>query len=104
MCFQVMIMGVWMLVQRPKAKYFYPTRQDNFLVCEAYVDHSYVVAFFYPLLIIFVCTVYAVLTRKIPGDFNESKCIGFTMYTTCIIWLAFVPIYFSTGTQVRFMF
>ena len=48
-----------------------------------------------------VCTVYAVLTRKIPEAFNESKHIGFTMYTTCIIWLAFVPIYFSTANNVE---
>ncbi|KAK4288800.1 hypothetical protein Pmani_038196, partial [Petrolisthes manimaculis] len=45
------------------------------------------------------CTVYAVKTRKIPENFNESKFIGFTMYTTCIIWLAFVPIYFGTGNS-----
>lgn len=44
-----------------------------------------------------VCTVYAVLTRNIPEAFNESKFIGFTMYTTCIIWLAFVPIYFTSS-------
>ncbi|XP_071522284.1 metabotropic glutamate receptor 6-like [Panulirus ornatus] len=56
----------------------------------------------YALLgLIVVCTVYAVLTRKIPEAFNESKHIGFTMYTTCIIWLAFVPIYFSTANNVE---
>ena len=37
--------------------------------------------------------------RKIPENFNESKFIGFTMYTTCIIWLAFVPLYFGTGNS-----
>jgi metabotropic X receptor len=37
------------------------------------------------------------MTRKIPEAFNESKYIGFTMYTTCIIWLAFVPIYFTSA-------
>ncbi|KZR96817.1 Glutamate receptor, metabotropic, partial [Daphnia magna] len=31
---------------------------------------------------------------------NESKYIGFTMYTTCVIWLAFVPIYFSTASHL----
>lgn len=51
-------------------------------------------AFAYPILLILLCTVYAVVTRKIPAAFNESKYIGFTMYTTCVIWLAFVPIYF----------
>lgn len=65
---------MWLLIDRPLATYFYPTRADNFLICSAYINHSYIVAFFYPLMIIGTCTVYAVLTRKIPGDFNESKC------------------------------
>ncbi len=30
-------------------------------------------------------------------QFNEAKYIAFTMYTTCIIWLAFVPIYFGSN-------
>nr|CAD7418311.1 unnamed protein product [Timema cristinae] len=58
------------------------------------------IAFGYPIFLIVVCTVYAVLTRKIPEAFNESKHIGFTMYTTCVIWLAFVPLYFGTGNHV----
>ena len=58
------------------------------------------IAFSYPILLVIICTVYAVLTRKIPEAFNESKFIGFSMYTTCIIWLAFIPIYFTTGQHV----
>jgi metabotropic X receptor len=51
----------------------------------------------YPILLVIVCTAYAIITRKIPEAFNESKHIGFTMYTTCIIWLAFVVIYLTTA-------
>ena len=58
------------------------------------------IAFSYPILLVIICTVYAVLTRKIPEAFNESKFIGFSMYTTCIIWLAFIPIYFTTAQHV----
>jgi metabotropic X receptor len=58
------------------------------------------IAFSYPILLVIICTVYAVLTRKIPEAFNESKFIGFSMYTTCVIWLAFIPIYFSTAQHV----
>ena len=39
---------------------------------------------------------YAFKTRKIPENFNEAKYIGFTMYSTCIIWLAFIPIFVVT--------
>ncbi|XP_050675733.1 metabotropic glutamate receptor 4-like [Leptidea sinapis] len=97
---QVLIVVVWMIVAPARAMHHYPTREDNMLVCDSYVDASYMIAFSYPIVLILVCTVYAVLTRKIPEAFNESKHIGFTMYTTCVIWLAFVPLYFGTASHV----
>ena len=60
-------------------------------------DSSFLLSQVFNVLLIIVCTVYAIKTRKIPENFNESKFIGFTMYTTCIIWLAFLPIYFGTA-------
>ncbi|XP_043464455.1 metabotropic glutamate receptor 2-like isoform X2 [Leptopilina heterotoma] len=97
---QILINGVWMIIDPAKAMHHYPTREDNLLVCNSYIDASYMIAFTYPIILIVICTVYAVLTRKIPEAFNESKHIGFTMYTTCVIWLAFVPLYFGTGNHV----
>lgn len=67
---------VWQLASPARAIHHYPTREDNMLVCDSYVDASYTIAFFYPVVLIIVCTVYAVLTRKIPEAFNESKHIG----------------------------
>ena len=116
-----LILLAWLWVSPSVAKHVHPTREDNLLVCSSFTDASYMMvrqssnqnrreetrttiflaffyeiskAFAYPILLILLCTVYAVVTRKIPAAFNESKYIGFTMYTTCVIWLAFVPIYF----------
>nr|CAH7761039.1 unnamed protein product [Callosobruchus chinensis] len=97
---QILINVIWMILSPPRAIHHYPTREDNLLVCSSYIDASYMIAFTYPIFLIVVCTVYAVLTRKIPEAFNESKHIGFTMYTTCVIWLAFVPLYFGTANHV----
>uniref|UniRef100_A0A7N8YDZ1 Glutamate receptor, metabotropic 1a n=1 Tax=Mastacembelus armatus TaxID=205130 RepID=A0A7N8YDZ1_9TELE len=47
-----------------------------------------------------ICTYYAFKTRNVPANFNEAKYIAFTMYTTCIIWLAFVPIYFGSNYKI----
>ncbi|GBM09685.1 Metabotropic glutamate receptor 8 [Araneus ventricosus] len=98
---QVIISAMWLSFLPPSAIHYYRTRDENHLVCAAAVDATYMVAFAYPMLLIIVCTVYALLTRKIPETFNESKYIGFTMYTTCIIWLAFIPIYFTTSSHVE---
>jgi hypothetical protein len=57
---------------------------------------SLVLSLVYNMVLIFLCTWYAFKTRKIPENFNEAKYIGFTMYSTCIIWLAFIPIFFGT--------
>ncbi|KAF3855843.1 hypothetical protein F7725_016566 [Dissostichus mawsoni] len=37
-------------------------------------------------------------SRGVPENFNEAKPIGFTMYTTCIVWLAFMFIQTTTLT------
>jgi len=98
---QVFLNIIWLVSSPPQAIHHYPTRYDNFLVCRASIDLSYMITFSYPIFLVVICTVYAVLTRKIPEAFNESKFIGFSMYTTCVIWLAFVPIYISTTGNTR---
>ncbi|CAF1662400.1 unnamed protein product, partial [Didymodactylos carnosus] len=47
--------------------------------------HSFLFSLIYNAFLISICTVYAVRTRKVPENFNETKFIGFTCYTTCII-------------------
>lgn len=59
-----------------------------------------VAPFGFDAILIVMCTVYAVKTRNLPENFNEAKFIGFTMYTTCVIWVAFVLIYFSSDNKV----
>lgn len=94
--FQVVLTLVWMIVEPPGTRHFYPDRRQVILKCNIQ-DMSFLFSQLYNAFLILVSTIYAVKTRKIPENFNESKFIGFTMYTTCIIWLAFVPIYFGTG-------
>lgn len=72
----MVVVVVWQIVSPARAVHHYPSRADNMLVCDSYVDASYTIAFFYPVVLILTCTVYAVLTRKIPEAFNESKHIG----------------------------
>ncbi|KPM05105.1 metabotropic glutamate receptor 1-like protein 1, partial [Sarcoptes scabiei] len=54
----------------------------------------------FDFVLIGFCTLYAIKTRNVPENFNEAKFIGFTMYTTLVIWIAFVPIYYNSDENV----
>lgn len=97
---QVLITMIWMIVEPAGTRFYYPSRREVILKCNIQ-DMSFLFSQLYNMILITICTVYAVKTRKIPENFNESKFIGFTMYTTCIIWLAFIPIFFSTVNDYR---
>ncbi|XP_030076919.1 metabotropic glutamate receptor 4 [Microcaecilia unicolor] len=67
-------------------------------------DLSLICLIGYSMLLMVTCTVYAIKTRGVPETFNEAKPIGFTMYTTCIVWLAFIPIFFGTSQSAEKMY
>ena len=93
---EFLILVVWLVTDPPHIQYVYPSRDQNVLVCAGAENASYLIALIYPLLILLLCTYYAFKTRKTPDGFNETKLIGFTCYTTCVIWLAFITLYLST--------
>ncbi|XP_013778093.1 metabotropic glutamate receptor 8-like [Limulus polyphemus] len=97
---QLVFTIAWLIVEPPKLRETYPTRTSAVLQC-GISSISMIVSLIYNMVLIVLCTVYAFKTRQIPENFNEAKYIGFTMYSTCIVWLAFIPIYFSTNNDFK---
>ncbi|XP_013382155.1 metabotropic glutamate receptor 2-like [Lingula anatina] len=96
---ELIILAVWMILVPPEADHIYPTKRENILICAGGDGFDYLLALAYPFLLIILCTVYAVKTRKTPDGFNEARYIAFTNYTTCVLWLAFVTMYIATPTH-----
>uniref|UniRef100_A0A1I8JBB3 G_PROTEIN_RECEP_F3_4 domain-containing protein n=1 Tax=Macrostomum lignano TaxID=282301 RepID=A0A1I8JBB3_9PLAT len=90
----------WLGMDLPKTKFDYPDRDHKVLRC-AVDDVAIVVSLLYNMILIVLCTLYAFKTRNIPENFNEAKYIAFTMYSTCIVWLAFIAIYFGSLRNFR---
>ncbi|XP_035686154.1 metabotropic glutamate receptor-like isoform X2 [Branchiostoma floridae] len=64
------------------------------LQCEQHV-YELVATLVYNVLLVLVCTYYAIITRNLPDNYNESRFISFQVYTTLVIWLAFVATFFT---------
>ncbi|XP_071984342.1 metabotropic glutamate receptor 2-like [Engystomops pustulosus] len=91
---QILGLVIWLVVD--PAEVIESVSSDKPLVilkCKS-GDMKILLSLVYNVLLILLCTVYAFKSRKYPENFNEAKCIGFTMYTTCIIWLSSVPVFF----------
>ncbi|XP_033118208.1 metabotropic glutamate receptor 3-like [Anneissia japonica] len=93
---QVFLVTIWLLIDPPAAVEQYPTRDKVVLRCQV-TDKMLLVSNCYSFLLIIFCTIYAFKTRKIPENFNEAKFIAFAMYASCILWIAFIPIYLGTS-------
>uniref|UniRef100_A0A6Q2XPE3 G-protein coupled receptors family 3 profile domain-containing protein n=1 Tax=Esox lucius TaxID=8010 RepID=A0A6Q2XPE3_ESOLU len=88
------------VVDYDEQKTFNPDQARGVLKCDI-TDLQIICSLGYSILLMVTCTVYAIKTRGVPENFNEAKPIGFTMYTTCIVWLAFIPIFFATAQSAE---
>ncbi|XP_077341141.1 metabotropic glutamate receptor 5 isoform X5 [Lithobates pipiens] len=98
-CIQLGIIVALFIMQPPDVMFDYPSIREVYLICNTN-NLGVVTPLGYNGLLILSCTFYAFKTRNVPANFNEAKYIAFTMYTTCIIWLAFVPIYFGSNYKI----
>ncbi|KAM9495069.1 metabotropic glutamate receptor 1 isoform 1-T3 [Clarias gariepinus] len=96
---QLTLEVVLIVLEPPEPIKSYPSIREAYLICNT-SNVGMVAPLGYNGLLILSCTYYAFKTRNVPANFNEAKYIAFTMYTTCIIWLAFVPIYFGSNYKI----
>lgn len=90
---EILLLLMLSFVRTPRAKLFYPTISSVYLDCST-SKLDFGLSQVYNFILIFMCTVYAFKTRKIPNNFNEAKYIAFAMYSSCVVWLAFVAVYY----------
>ena len=99
---QLLISTILVLYDPPKSLPVYPDphnpevsirKNDTLMECQ-YPTTTLTISHLYFWALMVACTYYAVQTRKLPENFNETKSIGFAMYSTCILWMLSIPTYF----------
>ncbi|XP_022100465.1 metabotropic glutamate receptor 1-like [Acanthaster planci] len=96
---QVVIITVLVVVEPPDAVLDYPDPRRVRLICNT-TTLGILGPLGFDTVLVVMCTLYAFKTRNLPENFNEAKYIAFTMYTTCVVWLAFISLYFG-GSEMR---
>lgn len=95
-CFIILIF----FINEPEVtEVIYPQRNLSVLQCYTSV-RTVIGPLGYNMFLVLLCTIYSIKTRNLPENFNEAKFIGFSMYTTCVIWSAFIPLYFGSDYKV----
>lgn len=96
-CVQLIGVLLWIIFSPPDVK-LKPEIKHNqrrlILTCQT-DNENLAYSLVYNMILVICCTLYAIKTRHIPENFNEAKHIGFAMYSLCITWLAFIPIFFG---------
>ncbi|KAK3581190.1 hypothetical protein CHS0354_024724 [Potamilus streckersoni] len=82
----------------PEIKKQMPVRTEKFveLFCNLPLE-GLISSLCYNLILVIVCAFYAFKTRKLPDNYNESRFIAFCVDTTLLIWVTFLPTYFTTS-------
>ena len=93
---QVVVVAVWLVVENPTIEYDYSDYVTD-LRCGESPHIGLSVSLGYNFLLLMATLYFAFRTRKIPQNFNETKFINLTMYTLCVLWLAFIPTYYATA-------
>ncbi|XP_015430249.1 PREDICTED: metabotropic glutamate receptor-like [Dufourea novaeangliae] len=92
--------AAWLLKEPPAVTRAYPNRDSNVRICRGSENGSYVIGLVYPFVLTVASTFYAIKTRKCPEGFNETRRIAFANYATIVLWLAFVPLYLASISNV----
>lgn len=84
-----------LIIKPPEIRKVLPSNEDIFAKCN-FGKLEYMTSLPYNLFLVLVCTLYSCRIRKTRTMFNESKDIGLVMYSTCIVWIALLPVYLGT--------
>ena len=95
---QVSLAAVGLVLKPANVINVLPTKKDIFAKCN-YGKLEYMTSLPYNVLLIVLCTFYSFRIRKTTSMFNEAKYIGLVMYSTCLIWIAFLPVHLLTSER-----
>ncbi|XP_070568438.1 metabotropic glutamate receptor 3-like [Ptychodera flava] len=95
---QLLISISWLIYIPPEAILIVPIpKEKNVELSCNITENEVITSLCYNVLLVVMCSYYAFKARKVPSNYNETRFISVSVYTTLVIWLAFIPTYFTTN-------
>ena len=94
---------VWFLAYPPEIAVTADSTAEDTVVheCDGYVDILQLILLGYVLILALLCTYFAFKARTLPENFNEARFIGFAMFSFCLFWMSFVPVFQDTSGATK---
>ena len=97
MSLQILIMCITMGIDPPVPQVTMPDLREKRVYKACYEPRfCFIASVSFNLLLMVVCAVHGFKTRNLPANFNEARFIMFSIYSTVLLWLWFLPTYLST--------
>ena len=84
---------VCLTLEPPNVEYLTHNLPETIVKCQIR-NTTFFVTFIYDVLVIIATTFLAWQVRSIPENFNEAKYIAFLMFSSCVLWMGLMPVYF----------
>ncbi|BFZ00668.1 hypothetical protein BsWGS_03706 [Bradybaena similaris] len=95
---QVFVCLVIYIIYKPAAEKTQPVATKKYVELACDITHPGLLSILaYNTFLVFICSVLAFKTRKLPDNFNEALHIFMCVATTLIVWMAFVPAYLTAS-------
>ncbi|XP_022106755.1 metabotropic glutamate receptor 1-like [Acanthaster planci] len=92
--FMQFLISIFSVIWAPSLpRLFQQSKYDNHVEIFCEFGRGFLASCVYNLLLILACCYYAFKTRKVPSNYNESKFIAVSVYSTLVLCLAAVPVY-----------
>ena len=89
----------WAVADPPKSTLYYSAPNKPQAVC-VFPLAPFVASLTYNILLLVVCVFFAFKARKLPDNYNETRFISFCVYSTVVIWMAFIPAFFAVDSAL----
>lgn len=93
---------VWIIIDPPAVNVIEPTstRQYIELMCEVSTEHR-VGQLCWDVFIVLQCCYFAIKTRNLPANYNQTRFIAFSVFSTLIVYIAFAPAFFTSQESTQ---